>query len=197
MPTKTLMGLRAAGPPGSAAIACLFRRFLLLLIPVFLAGGCATPPPLPESDQALLAGDAQKASVVIYRSTAEGWVHRPIPARIHVDGDPFLRLLGGEYVQIHLAEGRHEIRVEYSRDCELVTPDAIQTLQLQPGQIVYLEIVPGFGDMSWIFCSPFQLVPFPMPGSRVELFLQAEEVAREHMGKALDDELLKARRIDR
>jgi hypothetical protein len=162
-----------------------------------LAGGCVTSPPFSEPHQALLAEDAQKASVIIYRSTAEGWLHRPIPASIHVDGEPFIRLLGGEYVQIYLPEGRHEIRVEYSRDCELVTADAIQTLQLKPGQIVYLEILPGFGDMSWIFCSPFQLVPFPMPGSRVELFLQAQEVARERMGKTLDDELLKARRIDR
>ena len=182
---------------GSAASTCVFRYFLLLLIPVYLAGGCTTLPPLSESEQALLAEDARKASVVIYRSAAEGWLHRPIPVHLHVDGDPFIRLLGGEFVQIYLPGGRHEISVEYSRDCELATHRATQEMLLQAGQVLYLEVVPGFGEMSWIFCSPFQLVPFPMPGSRVELLMNDGEDARKDMGREINEDLLPARRIAR
>lgn len=195
--TQSLSGLRVAHPPRVAVSEFVFPLIPMLLTAVILFTGCASPLPLAEADAALLAADPQKAAVVIYRSTAESWSHRPIPARIHIDGVPFMRLLGGEYVQIYLPGGPHEIGVEYSRDCELVTHAAAQAMLLQPGQVLYLEIVPSFGDLTWIYCSPFQLVPFPMPGSSVELFLKAEDDARKNLGKAVEGELLLRRRITR
>lgn len=137
------------------------------------------------------------ASVVIYRSTEESWLDKPVPARIYIDGYPFIRLLGGEYVRIYLPDGLHEIKVKYSRDCEMTTPEAIQAIGLRPDHVHYLEIVPGLGGMTWVYCSPFQGVPIPMTGSEVELLLKHEEDARKHLGKAVDEELLKTRRITR
>lgn len=100
-------------------------------------------------------------------------------------------------MQIYLSSGQHDIKVEYHRDCELTTPEAERTVSLDHGHVIYLEVVPGFGGMTWIFCSPFQLVPIPMIGSAVELFLKEEGYALKRMGKPLDEELLKTRRITR
>ena len=98
-------------------------------------------------------------------------------------------------MQIYLPGGQHEIKVEYYRDCELSIPEAGKKVVLEQDHVLYLEVVPGFGGMTWIYCSPYQLVPFPMIGSAVELFLREEENARKQLGKAIDEELLKTRRI--
>lgn len=164
-----------------------------------LLAGCASPPPAPLTDveKSLYTPDPGKGSVVIYRSTEESWLNRPIPARIYIDGHPFIKLFGGEYVQVYLADGSHEIRVEYYRDCEMSTSGATQTLTPGSGHVDYLEVVPGIGRMTWIYCGPFQLVPYPAPmlGSDVQLVLENEEAAIKQMGKAVDEELIRIRRI--
>ena len=170
---------------------------LALLSPVLLLGGCASPAPLSNLERSLYTDDPKKVPIYIYRSTEENPINKPIPARIHIDGSPFARILGGEYMEIYLSSGQHEIKVEYYRDCELKIPVAVKTIILKQDQALYLEVVPGFGVMTWIFCSPFQLVPFPMIGSTVELFVIDEEDALKHMGKVVDEELLKVRRISR
>ncbi len=168
---------------------------LVFFAPAFLLGGCVSPPPLSDFERSLYTDEPQKASIVIYRSTGESWIDKPIPALIHIDGAPFARLLGGEYIKIYLSGGQHGIEVKYYRDCELEIAKAVQTIILTPQQTLYLQIVPSFGGMTWIFCSPFQLVPIPMIGSAVKLFLREEEDALGDMGKAVDEELLKTRRI--
>ena len=123
-------------------------------------------------------------------------MHKVIPAYLYVDNRPFIKLPGREYVQIYLAAGQHEIRVSYSRDCELTTHEAIQVIISEPGHTQYLEIVPGFGGMAWLFCSPFQLVPFPGIGSTIAIVPQSETAAQGSMGKAINEELAVTRQFD-
>lgn len=171
---------------------------LLFLAPAFLIGGCASEPlpPLTEFEQALYRDEPRKGSLVIYRSTAESSIHKPIPANIFIDKQPFVFLKGAEYVQVYLSEGTHEIVVEFYRPCENInTKKWVKTILLEPEHIRYLEIVPGFGGMSWVWCSPMQLVPFPFIGSKVELFMRDAEDARKNMGKEITEDLMNTRRI--
>lgn len=181
----------------------LHAGFRTSVIPVFLAlailmGGCTSepPPPLSEFERALYRNEPQKGSIVIYRSTEESPVHKPISANIYIDKQPFVSLKGAEYVQVYLSEGTHEIVVEFYRPCENINSKKwAKTILSEPDHVLYLEIVPGFGGMSWIWCSPMQLVPFPFVGSKVDLFMRGAEEARKNMGNEITEELIKSRRV--
>jgi len=48
--------------------------------------------------------------------------------------------------------------------------------------------------VTWVWAFPY-LIPLPLPGAKVELLLKKGEEVREAMGKSVDKELLRERRI--
>lgn len=164
----------------------------------FLIGGCAsTPyPPLSDFEQSLYQNEPHKASIVIYRSNKESAIHKPIGASVYIDKQPFVRLKGGEYVQIYLPNGKHKIGFIYHRDCENIKKWE-RTIALESGEVYYLEVVPGFGGMAWVYCSPLQGVPFPFIGSKIELFMRKEGEAQRNLGEEITKDLMKTRRVHR
>jgi len=173
-----------------------FLIILTFLTSALLISGCATAPPLSQFENSLITNDPQKASVVIYRSTEESWIHR-VFIDVHVDEHPFMRLIRGEYIQIYLPVGRHRIKVDYPRYSGDVNDDAEdqKMIDLKPGDVLYMEIVPSFKGWTWGCVVTYFPMCVPLPGPKVDLFLKTEEDARKVMGKAVDRELLRERRM--
>jgi len=180
---------------GSAESKFTFLIILAFLTPALLISGCATTPPLSEFENSLITNSPQKTSVVIYRSIEESWMHN-VFINVLVDGHSFTQLKRGEYVQIYLPIARHGIKVEYPRYSGAgQDPEDLKMIDLKPGQVLYIEIVPGFEGMTWGCVVAYFPICVPLPAPIVDLYLKTEEDARKIMGKAMDRELLRERKM--
>lgn len=168
---------------------------LIVIVPILSLYGCATAPPLSQFENSLITKGPQMASVVIYRSTEESLIHR-VFIDVHVDEHPFMQLIRGEYIQIYLPVGRHMIKVDYPR-YSVASHDTEdqKMIDLKPGDVLYMEIVPSFEGWTWACAFTYFPICLPMPGPKVDLFLKTKEDAQKAMGKAVDRELLRERRI--
>ena len=115
---------------------------------------------------------------------------------VYVDEHPFMRLIRGEYIQIYLPVGRHRIKVDYPRySAASHDTEDQKMIDLKPGDVLYMEIVPSFEGWTWGCAVTYFPMCVPLPGPKVDLFLKTEEDARKVMGKAVDRELLRERRM--
>jgi hypothetical protein len=137
----------------------------------------------------------QKALIYIYRSTEEHWWHKTLFVDIYLDGRPFIQLKGGEYVMVYLPSGTHSITVEYDRySGDFQHPRDEKTAQLDSGDVLYAEIVPSHQGTTWVWDFPSP-VPVPLPGAHVQVTFQPEEKAREVLGRRLDRDMVRERKI--
>jgi len=114
---------------------------------------------------------------------------------IYLDGQPFIQLKGGEYVQVYFPSGTHSIAVEYDRySSEFKHPRDEKTVQLDAGDVLYAEIVPSHQGITWAWAFPSP-VPVPLPGAHVQLTLQPEGVAKDALGRRLDKNMVRERKI--
>ncbi|TNE76850.1 MAG: hypothetical protein EP334_07650 [Gammaproteobacteria bacterium] len=176
---------------GSKFLLPIILSFLIL---VFFLNGCATVATLSQFENSLITNEPQKASLVMYRSNEESLMHR-VFIDIHVDGKPFMKLMRGEYIQIYLSVASHTIKVEYDRYPDADHVENQEIIDLKPGQVLYMEIVPSFEGWTWVCGVTYYPICAPMPAPKVDLALRAEKDARKAMGKAVDRELLKERII--
>lgn len=142
-----------------------------------------------------MAEGPQKAAVYIYRSTEERWWHKTLFVDVYLDERPFIQLKGGEYVIVYLSAGTHSITAEYDRySGDFQHPRDEKKLELEIGEVIYAEIVPSHQGTTWVWEIPSP-VPLPMPGARVEVVIQPEEDAKQALGKRLDEDLVRERKI--
>lgn len=172
-----------------------FLVFSTFIASLLLVSGCATTPPLTQLESSLITQDPQKASVLIYRSTEESLAHR-VFVDIHIDGQPFIRLIRGEYTQTYLPVGNHIIKVKYNRYAgSSSTAEDQEMIDLKLGDVVYMEIVPSFDGWDWVCGVTYFPMCLPMPSPKVELVLASEEEAQKVMGKRVDIKLITERRV--
>lgn len=114
---------------------------------------------------------------------------------VYLDERPFIQLKGGEYVIVYLSAGTHSITAEYDRySGDFQHPRDEKKLELEIGEVIYAEIVPSHQGTTWVWEIPSP-VPLPMPGARVEVVIQPEEDAKQALGKRLDEDLVRERKI--